>query len=313
MGAGSSALAAAVAACTVGLSRAVRRPPPYPPMQSRSRFLLAFFLGTGAASAADALQPLRDALTHHASFDEKLSADFSRGDPVLYAAGGSEKGAAEPSDAVKVVPGVGKFGGALQIVKKNPLRPYFKGPGIIDYTAANWSGAVSLWLRLTPDEDLEPGYCDPVQIVGGDGKKGFIFLEWSKDEAPRFFRFAIRPLFEIWNPKNQDWAKMTDAERPMVQVARAPFSRTKWTHVVFTFDRLNAGKAGVGKLYLDGKLQGSIKDWDLTFGWDPAKVQLVLAAAYVGFMDDLAVFNRALTEPEVQQVMALPNGIRALR
>lgn len=282
-------------------------------MKSAHRLFLACSIIAGAVYAADDLKPLRDALTHHASFDEKLSADFSRGDPVLYTAGSAAKGAAEPGDVIKLVPGAGRYGGALQIVKKNPVRPFFKGPGIIDYTATNWSGSVSVWLRLTPDEDLEPGYCDPVQIVGGDGKKGFIFLEWSKDETPRFFRFAIRPLFEIWNPKNLDWAKMTDAERPMVQVARAPFSRTKWTHVVFTFDRLNAGKAGVGRLYLDGKLQGSIKDWDLTFGWDPAKVQLVLAAAYVGFMDDLAVFNRALTDREVQQVMALPGGIKALR
>lgn len=268
---------------------------------------------SAAAAASETLRPLRDALTHHVSFDEKLSADFSRGDPVLYQAGGTAKGPAQPSEFIQLAPGAGRFGGALHVTKKNPVRPYFNGPGIIDYKSARWSGSVSVWLRLSPDEDLEPGYCDPVQIVGGDGKKGFIFLEWSKDENPRLFRYAIRPLFEIWNPKNQDWAKMTDAERPMVQIARAPFSRTKWTHVVFTFDQLNTGKAGTGRLYLDGKPQGSIKDWDLTFGWEAAKVQLVLAAAYVGHMDDLAVFNRALTDPEVAQVFALKDGIRSLR
>ncbi|MBI5693901.1 MAG: LamG domain-containing protein [Verrucomicrobia bacterium] len=259
------------------------------------------------------LRSLREALTHHASFDSGLDADFSRGDRTMYFAGTPKGATPGPGEAIRVVPGAGRFGGALHVTKKNPIRPYFRAPGMIDYQAANWSGSVSVWLKLTPDEDLEPGYCDPVQIVGGDSKKGFIFLEWSKDENPRLFRYAIRPLFEIWNPKNQDWAKMTDAERPMVQVARAPFARTKWTHVVFTFDRLNAGKAGVGRLYLDGQLQGSIQDWDLTFGWEAAKVQLVLAAAYVGHMDDLAVFNRALTAAEVGQLLRLPNGVRDLR
>ena len=265
------------------------------------------------AAAADDLQPLRTALTHHASFDGKLEADFSRGDRTLFASGGGASGPAKETEAIKLAPSEGKFGGALHVVKKNPVRPYFKGPGVLDYKSSNWSGSVSIWLRLTPDEDLEPGYCDPVQIVGGDTKKGFIFLEWSKDEVPRHFRYAIRPLVEIWNPQNKDWGKMTDAERPMVKVERAPFARTKWTHAVFTFDRLNAGKAGVGKLYLDGKLQGTIKDWDLTLGWEADKVQLVLAAAYVGHMDDLAVFNRALTDAEVRQVFALRNGIRDLR
>ena len=276
-------------------------------------FVVLSILSVVAAAAADRLTPLRDALTLHASFDTGFDADFSRGDRVLHFAGNAKGEPPGPGEFIKLAPGVGRFGGALHVTKKNPVRPYFTGPGVIDYKSADWNGSVSVWLRLTPDEDLEPGYCDPVQIVGGDGKKGFIFLEWSKDENPRFFRYAIRPLFEIWNPRNLDWAKMSDAERPMVQLARAPFSRTKWTHVVFTFDRLNAGKAGVGRLYLDGKLQGSIKDWDLTFGWDAAKVQLILAAAYVGHMDDLAVFNRALSDREVEQVYQLPDGIRALR
>ena len=82
---------------------------------------------------------------------------------------------------------------------------------------------------------------------------------------------------------------------------------------MFTFDRLNAGKAGVGQLYLDGQPQGRIANWDLTFGWQAENVQLVLAAAYVGAIDDLAVFDRALSEREVAQVFALPGGIRALR
>ncbi len=265
-------------------------------------------------SAADP-KPLRDALTLHASFDAHLDADYSRGDKTLYPAGATPKGQPEVkmADVIKLAPGEGRFGGALHVTKKNPIRPYFKGPGVLDYKAANWSGAVSIWLRLTPDEDLEPGYCDPVQIVGGDNTKGFMFLEWSKDETPREFRYAIRPLVEIWNPQKKDWAKMTDAERPMVKVVPAPFSRTKWTHVVFTFDRLNAGKSGSGTLYLDGKPHGTIKNWDLTLGWEADKVQLVLAAAYVGHMDDLAVFNRSLSASEVQQVYALPNGIKDLR
>ena len=72
----------------------------------------------------------------------------------------------------------------------------------------NWSTTVSAWLRLNPDKDLEPGYCDPIQIIGDTSKKGFIFLEFSKDETPRYFRYAIRPLFDIWNPTNVAWADL---------------------------------------------------------------------------------------------------------
>ena len=218
------------------------------------------------------------------------------------------------NDELKLVPGAGRFGGALHFPKKGNTRPLFKDGGTLGYNATSWSATVSVWLRLDPDKDLEPGYCDPVQIVGDDAKKGFIFLEWSKDETPRFFRFAIRPLQPIWDPQNVGWGALPFAQRPMVQVAGAPFSRETWTHAVFTLEKINDKSAKpTGRLWLNGRLQGSIENWDLTFDWKADAAQLVLGAAYVGHLDDLAVFDRALTDAEVKQLMALKNGVRDLR
>ena len=161
--------------------------------------------------------------------------------------------------------------------------------------------------------DLEPGYCDPIQIVGDDLKKGFIFLEFSKDETPRYFRYAIRPLFHIWNPDNVTWADIPFDKRPMVQVDRPQFSREAWTHVVFTLENVNnKSEKQAGRLYMNGELQGAIENWDLTFGWHPSQVLLVLGASYVGHMDDLAVFNRLLSAEEVKQLYRLKKGVREL-
>ncbi len=175
------------------------------------------------------------------------------------------------------------------------------------------SVTVSVWLRLNPDEDLEPGYCDPVQIIGDSLKKGFVFLEFSKDETPRYFRYAIRPLLHLWNPDNVSWGDIPFDKRPMVQVEKPPFSRDAWTHVIFTLQKVNdKSQPQSGRLYMNGKLQGEIKNWGLTFDWDPAQVLLVLGAAYVGQMDDLAVFNRVLTDAEVKRIHGLKEGIQKL-
>lgn len=264
-------------------------------------------------AAAQNSAALKQALTFHASFDKGFDADFSRGEKSAVARTKQGTVPLVANEELKLAPDGGRFGGCLHFTKKGTAQPRFKGAGVLGYNATNWSATVSVWLKLDPDRDLEPGYCDPLQIVGDDTKKGFIFMEWSKDESPRHFRFAIRPLVQIWNPNNLDWAKMTDAQRPAVNLPRAPFSREQWAHAVFTLENVNdKAKKPVGKLYLNAALMGKIENWDLTLGWNPDAVQLVLGASYVGHLDDLAVFNRALSDAEVKVLNGLENGVREL-
>lgn len=279
----------------------------------RSLCLVPALLGSLASPALLADPGLKSAITFHASYDEGYEADFSKGDPVAYVKAPEGLVPLEESEEVLVVGDGGKYGGALWFPEKSSVRPSYKGEGIFDYNEKSWSATVSLWLCLTPDEDLEPGYCDPIQIVGDDTKKGFIFLEWSKDHNPRYFRYAIRPRIELWDPQGLGWEVLPEEKRPMVQLKSAPFSRDAWTHAVFTLENINGGpEVNGGALYLDGKLQGRIEKFDLTFGWDPASVMLVLGAAYVGYLDDVTVFNRALTADEIAKLHALDLGGLAL-
>ncbi|MEZ6089131.1 MAG: family 16 glycoside hydrolase [Pirellulaceae bacterium] len=260
------------------------------------------------------LGTLSAALTMHASFDHHIDADFSQGDRTCYVRNGGVFEHAEPNDDAKIVPDQGRFGGALHFPKKSNYRPTFKGEGTVDYNPRDWDTTVAVWLKLDPDKDLEPGYCDPVQIVGNDSKKGFIFLEFSKDETPRFFRYAIRPLFEIWNPENQAWADIPFEKRPMIQVEKPPFSNDQWTHVAFTVKNVNnKQEAPSGELFINGQSRGVIDNWDLTFDWDdPTNVLVVLGASYVGLMDDFATFDRALIADEVMHIYRLEEGIAEL-
>src|SRR5690606_22277772 len=116
---------------------------------------------------------------------------FSRGDRTCYVRAGKELHRAEANDDGKLVPDAGHYGGALHFTKKSSFQPIFTNSGVLDYNSQDWNSTVSVWLRLNPDQDLEPGYCDPIQIVGDSSAKGFIFLEFSKDETPRYFRYAI--------------------------------------------------------------------------------------------------------------------------
>ena len=295
------------------------------PMKTPLTFLAVFTCASCALPMAshETVAPavrtaLGRSLAFHVSFDTGPNADFARGDRTLYSYSTSQERAKGgvvglPNDEVKITKGSGRFQSALLFTKKSNVRPFFKDGGNIGYNASAWNYSVSVWLRISPDVDLEPGYCDPVQFVGNDGNKGFIFLEWDKDSKPRYFRYAIRPLLEIWDPGKVGWANLPFEKRPMVQVERAPFSHAHWTHVVFTAENINSKTAKpLGRLYIDGQLQGAIQNWDLSFGWTPDAALLVLGAAYIGHLDDLSIFDRGLTDDEVKALYNLPTGVREL-
>jgi hypothetical protein len=89
-----------------------------------------------------------------------------------------------------------------------------------------------MWLRLSPDEDLKPGYCDPLQITDKEWNNSAFFIDFDKD-LPRVFRLGVFPDFKTWNPQNTPWEQIAAGDRPMVPVARPPFQRTAWTHVAW--------------------------------------------------------------------------------
>ena len=108
------------------------------------------------AAESDATAKLSKALTLHASFDKGLDADFSRGDKMCYVQQGQLLVPAKPNEEVQLAADAGRFGGALHFPKKGTYRPSFKDGGVLGYNAKSWSASFSAWLRLSPDQDLEP-------------------------------------------------------------------------------------------------------------------------------------------------------------
>ncbi len=264
------------------------------------------------------LSELASHLAFHAAFDATADANFAKGDRRIYTAvDRTKRETAEaglpPAEVVRIASGEGRFGDALEFRQKTKSQVFFRGGDNVGYQPQNWQGSVSFWLRLDPDKDLEPGYCDPFQIYAQAWGEGSLFVEFSKDHTPRHFRFGIMAVTKFWNPQNRKYEEMPETERPIVPVHRTPFRRDRWTHVLVTFANINSGKPdGRGTLYLDGQKQGSFTGWNNTFNWDVSKSALTLGLNYTGFIDDFAIFNRELSDAEAQVVFSLPKGVGSL-
>jgi hypothetical protein len=156
---------------------------------------------------------------------------------------------------------------------------------------------------LTPDEDLEPGYTDPIQITSKSWDNASFFVEFTKDEKPRELRLGIYPDFQVWNPNKRDWNSIPMEEKPLVRVIKPPFTRVQWTHVAFTFDRFNTGKPdGAAKLYVNGQPAGTLPPREQSFTWDLEKALIMLGLSYTGDLDELAIFNRPLETGEIARL-----------
>ena len=248
----------------------------------------------------------RPDLLLYASFDQGADADQAAGDGRIYSAPSGNRSRAMPGlpaeNLVLHSREAGRFGKGLRFTKRMKPVVFFKGEKNLGYNTNSWSGSCSFWLRLDPDKELEPGYCDPLQFVAQAWGEGNMFVEFSKDHTPRHFRYAILSVTKHWNPNNRGWEEIPEAERPMAAVHKAPFGREQWTHVVFTFSNINSGrKNSVGKLYLNGKAQGSFER-EHVFNWEIEKSALTIGLNYVGDFDDLAVFNRVLGDSEVARI-----------
>jgi hypothetical protein len=265
------------------------------------------------------LAKIGSSLTFHASFDQGPNADLAFGDGTLqHAPSLSKQAEAKPglpeTGEVQLTRGAGRFGDALRFTRKQSPMIFFRAARNVSYQRTNWSGTVSFWLSVDPAAELENGFCDPIQITPRAWNDAAFFVEFEKRAEGIPFRLGVYPDFKIWNPTNRKWEEIPMTEKPLATVPKPPFSRGKWTHVVFTFENFNTGRDdGSAQLYLDGALAAPLAPRRQTFTWDEEKSLIMLGLGYIGLWDELAIFDRALNPEEVAQLHHLKNGARDLR
>jgi len=271
-----------------------------------------------SADSTAVFQALGAALVFHAPFDGGVDARVAHGDRALHwAPTWNRRQAAQPglpsSGDTRHAPGAGRFGDALRFTRRGAPIVFFNGGANLPYASSNWEGTASFWLSTDPQGGLGPGFCDPIQLMGRAWNDAGMFVEFEKTPDAIPFRLGVYADLDVWNPTKRRIQDIPSAERPLVTVDQPPFSKGKWTHVVFTWESFNTGRAdGVARLYLDGRPRGELAGRQQTFTWDPAESKLAMGLNYIGLLDELAIFNRRLTAAEVGELYRLERGVASL-
>ncbi|MEM1259727.1 MAG: LamG-like jellyroll fold domain-containing protein [Bacteroidota bacterium] len=253
---------------------------------------------------------LKEHLIFYAPFDGNLQAQVAQGDAAIYTV-------LERKDLEKANPGLegsnvvhakgkGRSGDALDFKKKGKPVVFYSASKNVAYSNTSWSGAVSFWLRLDPAKDLEPGYCDPIQITDVNYNDAALWVDFTKNN-PRDFRLGVIGDLKQWNPENLGPDDNPEFEKRLVRVKAPPFGRDKWTHIVINFSKLGTDR-GLSQLYVDGKLQGEVAGLKDSFTWNEEKAKIFLGLSYIGLMDELSIYNQTLSPADIEKL----NGLTSL-
>ena len=209
--------------------------------------------------------------------------------------------------AVSIATNDGKFGDCLQFSEKTEDVLFYQASPNLAAPRRNWSGTVSFWLK--PElAKLGTENCYPIQLSDGDWNHGGFFVR---------FRGELPSTFEFGAVSGGDAAQaarcpigVTEDRRFVAATETTKFAKDKWTMVTFTFENVNPEDhdTSVAKAYINGDLAGQI--WQpLHIHWmDPDALRAEQNAAffiginYIGSVDDLRIYDRALSKPRIQML-----------
>lgn len=272
----------------------------------------AFSFSFSQFGNAQSLEQLGKNLTFLATFDKSYDADHANGCGKTMTA--SNVGRKEISEGMSV-PGVtrdkpGKYGKALSFSKKTKEVFCFGVEKNFPYSEEAFGATISFWMK-TDLKALPPGFIDPLQITDKKWNDASIFVDFS-DKLPRDFRLGVFSNLEFWNPNNKNYDKMPPNERPLIDAGNVKFSADQWTHIVLVFDAINATRdQSQCKLFIDGKKIGQL-DRNQKMTWNVKKAVIMLGIYYVGDMDEFTIFNKPLSEAEINEVFKSTQSLDCL-
>ncbi len=202
--------------------------------------------------------------------------------------------------SVGIAEGQGKLRDCLRFGEQTRRVLFYQASPNLPLPRNNWSGSVAFWLKPKLSR-LGPKASYPLQMFDGDWSRGGFFLRFPNVSRGTFEFGAVSATLD--SPVALGLEEIERRRKHIVSIQNAPFDGEQWTAVAFTFEGVNVNRPGVAtlRLYLDGGLTGQITA-PLRVQWmHPTERRIkqdavwFLGINYVGDVDDLRIYNKALS------------------
>ncbi|MDA0203965.1 MAG: hypothetical protein O3A53_01170 [Acidobacteria bacterium] len=226
-------------------------------------------------SPQEAIDQLAPSMTFYASYEDGMDAAQARDDRRIYSAPSyealGERGPWYWGQDVQLAYDSGISGHALNFTGGLTQALFYTGEANAPWADA---GALSVWLH--------PGefFGAPLAVVGVDPLAPAVAIDLLSDPL----QLAVRAIH---------------GEGSAVPPAG------DWLHVVISVS--DAASGGKVTVYVNGQESTTFDVTDPDHSWDAARSTIRLGVDYVGLIDELAIFDRALTPAEVRLLHETPN------
>lgn len=148
-----------------------------------------------------------------------------------------------------------------------------------------------------------------MQITQKGAGNGGIWVDFN-GAKPRDLRHGAFPAVA----EGQKPISESDSQAPIVWLKGVSFKSGDWRHVVLAWKNFDTGRSDAhSALYIDGKLIGEISGRDIGMDWDLDKTGICVAVNFIGLLDEIALFNRALTPAEIANLHKRPDFLAPLK
>ena len=270
------------------------------PHLSRGTLIVAFLAITTACGGPE--KAIEDSLRAHvlffANFEKGVDALDSLGDPLATfdtANTNHIKQGGNPDGYLAFNPNAG----ALNYSAKNNIA----------YSANTaWSGGIAFWLKADI-ASFDESYPEPFHIGKKEGGKypwddAVVFVDFKKADGT--LRFGCYP--------NKEQPVTDEVVAARVISVPVNWRANDWHHVAITWSNFNSGKADAEwALYIDGKEAGRKGPLQQNMTWDiETLVMRFNHFKYPGEIDEIAVFDKALTPDEAKYLTAPKSPLNKL-
>lgn len=197
----------------------------------------------------------------------------------------------------------GKFGEAIEFPTPDSAIGY-QAEGNFPLTKDYNDGTIAMWVRCASGEQPEDRFAELFEVNDGSWNDGAFGLALTPGQPGRivFSLYGSAPVSAT--------GETVGGPQHLIAYEGIDWATGEWHHIAASWENINTGRRNaVLKLYVDAERQRVSPRFDHVVHWRSPQQTIRVGWGFVGWIDELAIFGKALSERQIRRIFEHPEGV----